>query len=91
VFVEWHKHKGMIRFYRKHFRHQYPIGLMELVTLGVWVRLLVVASRVQASLLWQRKRAPLTQAVRPTRSAGGPSSLDAAVMPIVVSNRPLPS
>jgi len=91
VFVEWHKHKGMIRFYRKHFRHQYPAGLMELVTLGVWVRFLVVASRVRASLLWQRKRAPLTQAVRPTRSAGGPSSLDAAVMPIVVSNRPLPS
>ncbi|MBU2621341.1 MAG: hypothetical protein KKD92_03365 [Proteobacteria bacterium] len=24
VFVEWHKHKGMLRFYNKFFRHQYP-------------------------------------------------------------------
>ena len=38
VFVEWHKHKGMVRFYRKFFRHQYPGLLMGLVTLGVWLR-----------------------------------------------------
>jgi GT2 family glycosyltransferase len=38
VFVEWHKHKGMVRFYGKFFRHQYPGALMWLVTLGVWVR-----------------------------------------------------
>ena len=38
VFVEWHKHKGMIRFYRKFFRHQYPRIVMGLVTLGVWLR-----------------------------------------------------
>ena len=38
LFVEWHKHLGMIRFYRKHFRHQYPLGLMGLVVLGVWLR-----------------------------------------------------
>lgn len=38
VFVEWHKHKGMVRFYRKFFRHQYPGALMWLVTLGVWLR-----------------------------------------------------
>ena len=38
VFVEWHKHRGMLRFYRKFFRHQYPGGLMWLVTLGVWLR-----------------------------------------------------
>jgi GT2 family glycosyltransferase len=37
VFVEWHKHKGMIRFYRKFFRHQYPGLLMGLVIVGVWV------------------------------------------------------
>ena len=45
LFVEWHKHKGMVRFYRKHFRHQYPWGLMGLVTLGVWTRFGAVASR----------------------------------------------
>lgn len=38
VFVEWHKHKGMVRFYRKFFRHQYPGALMWLVTFGVWLR-----------------------------------------------------
>ncbi len=38
IFVEWHKHKGMLRFYRKFFRHQYPGVLMGLVTLGVWLR-----------------------------------------------------
>lgn len=38
IFVEWHKHKGMLRFYRKFFRHQYPGMLMWLVGLGVWLR-----------------------------------------------------
>jgi GT2 family glycosyltransferase len=43
IFVEWHKHKGMIRFYRKFFRHQYPGILMGLVALGVWLRFGLVA------------------------------------------------
>ena len=38
IFVEWHKHKGMMRFYRKFFRHQYPGILMGLVALGIWMR-----------------------------------------------------
>ena len=38
IFVEWHKHKGMMRFYRKFFRHQYPGLLMWVVTLGIWLR-----------------------------------------------------
>ena len=91
VFVEWHKHRGMVRFYRKHFRHEYPIGLMELVTLGVWLRFAAVAARKQAAFFWHQARAPRTPAVRVTRSANGPMPLDHAVMPIVVSNRPLVS
>lgn len=43
IFVEWHKHKGMLRFYRKFFRHQYPGILMWLVTVGVWFRFILVA------------------------------------------------
>ncbi len=43
VRVEWHKHKGMVRFYRKFFRHQYPFLLMWLVILAVWVRFSLVA------------------------------------------------
>jgi GT2 family glycosyltransferase len=46
VLVEWHKHAGMIRFYRKHFRHQYPLGLMALVTVGVWIRFALVTTRL---------------------------------------------
>ena len=38
IFVAWHKHKGMIRFYRKFFRHQYPAPLMVLVIGAVWSR-----------------------------------------------------
>jgi len=38
LFVEWHKHKGMMRFYRKFFRYQYPGILMWIVALGVWLR-----------------------------------------------------
>lgn len=43
VFVELHKHKGMIRFYNKFFRHQYPGVLMGLVVVGVWLRFGLVA------------------------------------------------
>ena len=43
VFVQWHKHKGMMRFYRKFFRHQYPSVLMGLVMIGVWLRFGLVA------------------------------------------------
>lgn len=44
LFVEWHKHKGMIRFYRKFFRHQYSGLLVPLVSVGVWLRFGLVAS-----------------------------------------------
>jgi hypothetical protein len=43
--VEWHKHQGMIRFYRKHFRAAYPAGLFGLVVAGVWIRFALVAAR----------------------------------------------
>jgi len=38
IFVAWSKHKGMMRFYGKFFRHQYPGALMWLVALGIWTR-----------------------------------------------------
>ena len=43
IFVEWHKHKGMVRFYRKFFRHQYPPVLMWIVISGIWLRFGLVA------------------------------------------------
>ena len=46
MFVEWHKHKGMVRFYGKFFRHQYPGVLMWLVSFGVWLRFCLVAVNI---------------------------------------------
>ncbi|MDT8380072.1 MAG: glycosyltransferase family 2 protein [Desulfotignum sp.] len=38
IAVELYKHKGMLRFYNKFFRHQYPGLLMWLVKGSVWTR-----------------------------------------------------
>jgi GT2 family glycosyltransferase len=43
IFVEWHKHKGMIRFYSKYFHHQYPGILFWIVRAGVWSRFSAIA------------------------------------------------
>ena len=48
IFVEWHKHKGMMRFYRKFYQQQYHGLLMWLVALSVWLRFLVVAAYYSA-------------------------------------------
>ena len=42
--VLWHKHKGMVRFYRKFFRHQYPTPLMWGVVIAIWTRFSVLAA-----------------------------------------------
>jgi GT2 family glycosyltransferase len=47
VFVEWHKHRGMIRFYNKFFRHQYPGALMLAVVTTVWVRFAAKVAHIQ--------------------------------------------
>lgn len=46
AFVEWHKHRGMVRFYKKFFRHQYPGVLMVGVYLLVWLRLFAKISYI---------------------------------------------
>ncbi len=44
-FVEWHKHRGMLRFYQKFFRQQYPGVLWGSVVIGVWIRFSLVVAR----------------------------------------------
>ncbi len=44
VWVEWHKHRGMLRFYRKFLSKNYPGPLMWLVSLGIWFRFTLLAS-----------------------------------------------
>lgn len=88
VFVEWHKHRGMVRFYGKHFRHQYPVGLMELVIVGVWLRFAAIAMQKQMALCWGWFRA-LRMAASPSNAPSVEQMpLGNAVMPVVVSNRP---
>jgi len=38
VFVEWSKHKGMVRFFRKFGADHYPFPLSSLIWLGIWLR-----------------------------------------------------
>ena len=48
VRVQWHMHRGMIRFYRKFFRDRYPLPMMWLVYVGVWLRFAAHALRIVA-------------------------------------------
>ena len=43
--VLYHMHRGMIRFYRKFFRRQYPAPLMAIVISTVWARFLTLAGK----------------------------------------------
>jgi GT2 family glycosyltransferase len=38
VFVEWSKHKGMVRFAGKFFANHYPRPVFWLICLGIWLR-----------------------------------------------------
>jgi hypothetical protein len=44
VRVLWHKHRGMIRYYRKFLRDRYPRPLGWLVTAAVWLRFGLLAA-----------------------------------------------
>lgn len=48
LFVQWHMHKGMMRFYRKFFQDKYSKLLMCCVIAGIWLRfsLLVIKSMI---------------------------------------------
>ncbi len=57
IFVEWHKHRGMMRFYRKFFQHQYPGPLMWMVALGIWLRFGLVVSYLSVGLVRRQLQA----------------------------------
>ena len=48
VLSEYHKHRGMVRYYNKFFRHQYPAPLMGVVTVAVWSRFLAKTGWIMA-------------------------------------------
>ena len=41
--VLYYMHRGMIRFYRKFFRQQYPLPLMAIVISTIWIRLILLS------------------------------------------------
>ncbi len=47
--TEYYKHRGMIRFYRKFLRDQYPWFVFHAVVASVWLRYLIVSSRIACS------------------------------------------
>ena len=54
VFVEWHKHRGMLRFFRKFMAAHYPGPVMALATLAVWARFSALATVLTARRLLGR-------------------------------------
>lgn len=66
IFVYWHKHRGMVRFYRKFFRHQYSLPLMVLVVGSVWMRFGLLVTR-ESLRLTKRKAQRLGKKDRPGR------------------------
>ncbi len=43
LLVLWHKHRGMVRFYRKFLSDAYPLPLLWLVFGAVWLRFVLLA------------------------------------------------
>jgi len=50
--VELYKHLGMLRFYRKFFRHRYPAVLLWAVTAAVWIRFAAKAAMLLLRQGW---------------------------------------
>lgn len=44
--VEWHKHMGMLRFYRKFFQRQYPWLAVLAIAGGIWLHFLMTTARL---------------------------------------------
>ncbi len=71
LFVEWHKHKGMTRFYLKFFRQRYPWWVMMAVIFGVHVRYALLVPW----LLWRRWRYPGWAEIKEQRAYVGHAGL----------------
>ncbi len=43
LFVSWHKHRGMLRFYKKFFRKKYSSLLTFIISIGIYIRFFCIA------------------------------------------------
>ncbi|MBK1642165.1 dTDP-Rha--alpha-D-GlcNAc-pyrophosphate polyprenol alpha-3-L-rhamnosyltransferase [Chromatium okenii] len=54
--VEWHKHRGMARFFRKFQQDEHSLPFNLLVLFGIWSHFILSVSRSSLHQLWQRIR-----------------------------------
>lgn len=52
--VNWHLHKGMLRFYRKFYRDRYPLPVTWMVYAGIAARFVAQSILVAMSTAWRR-------------------------------------
>jgi GT2 family glycosyltransferase len=55
LFVEWHKHRGMVRFYDKFFARDHSAVIVAFVKSGVWLRFGLIAGLSMARRLASRR------------------------------------
>ncbi len=56
IMVEWHKHKGMTRFYKKFFWHRYPSVLTLLIISAIWLRFALLMTGLQLKRMLKKSR-----------------------------------
>lgn len=54
IIVEWHKHNGMVHFYRKFYRKQYSAILLWAVILMIWIRFAVIATLSKLTSIFRK-------------------------------------
>jgi GT2 family glycosyltransferase len=56
--VEWHKHRGMVRFFRKFQFHDYPLPFSLIVVGGIWAHfgVFLAAHGIRRLFSWGRRR-----------------------------------
>ena len=92
-FVLYHLHRGMVRFYRKFFRHQYPAPLMLAVAAAVWARFLLLAGAISIRRMYvgQQETAwvpePVTLLASKAQSTPIPSHQHVQNGPVLALNR----
>lgn len=57
IFTEWHKHRGMLRYYRNHLNERYPGLMTPVVAAGIGLRFAAVAVRLLGARALARGRA----------------------------------
>jgi GT2 family glycosyltransferase len=80
--VEYHKHRGMVRFYNKFFRDRHSRVLLVVVITAIWARFIAkaawIALRSPVRINYRRRKAPvrtaLAQGVATAGAAAGKTS-----------------